>query len=211
MSDEEYYMIEKQTITMHPIQTTGLILDIGGGGEGIIGRLNGRGVVAIDTRIEELAETKNDSIKIVMDANDLAFSPTSFDVATSFFSLMFIKNKNHQRVFEEIHGVLKSEGIFYIWDVRIPSRNLDKLIFGLPLKIYVPDQKIETGYGVGWDNKEQDFTYFKKLARRTSFDIITEWSKGEIFHLKLMKRVHNHQDKKNQTNDDRSRHVQCHG
>ncbi len=196
MSDEEYYMIKKQTIAMHPIQTTGYILDIGGGGEGIIGKLNGQGVVAVDTRIKELIDTKNESVKIVMDANDLAFPPASFDVATSFFSLMFIKNKDHQRVFEEIHGVLKDEGIFYVWDVRIPLRNVDKLIFGVPLEISLPDQKIETGYGVGWFNKEQDLAYFIELAQKTNFDVITEWCKDEIFHIELMKRVHSHRSEK---------------
>ena len=36
----------------------GSILDIGGGGEGVIGRLYGRQVVAIDNRQEELDEAR---------------------------------------------------------------------------------------------------------------------------------------------------------
>ena len=127
-----------------------------------------------------------------MDANDLAFRPSSFDVVTSFFSLMYIKNIDHQKVFKEIHGVLKSEGKFFIWDVRIPSKHPDKSIFVLPLKITLPDDTVETGYGVGWNNKEQDFAYFKELARKTNFDILAEWSRDEIFHLELMKQVHTH-------------------
>lgn len=196
MNEEEYYMIEKQTIHIEPIQTNGLILDIGGGGEGIVGRLNGRQVVAIDTRIEELAETENESLKIVMDATDLTFFPLSFDATTSFFSLMYIKNIYHQKVFEEIHDVLKSNGKFYVWDVRIPPKHLDKPIFAVPLEISLPGHMVEAGYGVGWDNKEQDLAYFKELARRTSFDILSEWSRDEIFHLELMKRVYNPQSEK---------------
>jgi len=187
MSDEEYYMIEKQTIKMDPIQTNGLILDIGGGGEGIMGKLHGKKVVAIDTRIDELKETKNDSLKIVMDATDLKFLPSSFAVATSFFSLMYIKNDCHLKVFKEIHEVLKSEGRFFIWDVRIPPKHLDKPIFALPLEIILPNAKVETGYGVGWDNREQDLQYFKELAKKTGFEIVDEWSRDEIFYLKLMK------------------------
>jgi ubiquinone/menaquinone biosynthesis C-methylase UbiE len=189
MSGEEYYMIEKQTIKMNPIQTNGFILDIGGGGEGIVGRLNGRQVVAIDIRIDELKETKNDSLKIVMDATDLKFLPSSFDVTTSFFSLMYIKKNYHLSVFKEIHKVLKNEGSFSIWDVRIPRKHLDKPVFALPLEVIIPNEKVETGYGVGWDDREQDLQYFKKLAKRTGFEIVDEWSRDEIFYLELVKRA----------------------
>ena len=192
MSSEEYFVIEQQTIKMHPIKTNSLILDIGGGGEGIIGRLNGKTVVAIDTRIEELAEAKNQSTKVVMDANDLAFLPAAFDVITSFFSLMYIKNKHHNMVFEAIHNVLRSNGKFLVWDVRIPPRHGEKRVFVVPLEIILPNETIETGYGVGWDNKEQDLDYYKNLARRTGFDIKSEWSKDEIFYMELRKRTHNH-------------------
>jgi ubiquinone/menaquinone biosynthesis C-methylase UbiE len=172
---------------MNPIETSDLILDIGGGGEGIIGRLNGRNVVAIDTRIEELEETKNDSLKIVMDATDLKFLPSSFDVVTSFFTLMYIKNDNHLKVFKEINRVLKNEGNFYIWDVRIPPKNMDKKVFVLPLEILLPGDKVETGYGIGWENKEQDLQHFKELAGRAGFDIVDEWTREELFYLRLIK------------------------
>jgi SAM-dependent methyltransferase len=172
---------------MKPIETNGLILDIGGGGEGIIGRLNGRNVVAVDTRIEELEETKNDSLKVVMDATDLKFLPSSFEVATSFFSLMYIKNDTHLNVFREIHKVLKTEGKFHIWDVMIPPKHLDKPIFAMFLEILLPNEKIKTGYGIGWDHNEQNLEYFKELAEKADFKIIDEWTKDEIFYLKLIK------------------------
>src|SRR5512136_2785483 len=69
------YMTEMKTIVMKPVRTDGFILDVGGGGEGIIGKLNGKQVVSIDTSEEELEETKNESLKIVMDATDLKFIP----------------------------------------------------------------------------------------------------------------------------------------
>jgi ubiquinone/menaquinone biosynthesis C-methylase UbiE len=185
--EQEYYATEKQTIEMKPIETKGLILDIGGGGEGIIGRLNGRNVVAVDTRIEELEETKNDSLKVVMDATDLKFLPSSFDVATSFFSMMYIKNDKHRQVFQEIHKVLKRHGTFHIWDVRIPPKHVDKPIFAVFLEILLPNEKAKTGYGVSWEHKEQDIEYFNKLAEKADFKITDEWTKDEIFYLKLIK------------------------
>jgi ubiquinone/menaquinone biosynthesis C-methylase UbiE len=185
--EEEYHAVRKQKIEMKPIETDGLILDIGGGGEGIIGRLNGNQVVAIDKRIDELQETKNDSLKIVMDATDLKFLPSSFDAATSFFSLMYIKKEHHITVFEEVHKVLKEGGKFFLWEVIIPVRNGDKRVFVLPLEVLLPSSKVETGYGVGWENKEQDLQYFKELAQKTAFNVIGEWSRNEIFYLCLAK------------------------
>lgn len=184
--EEEYYTIEKQRIELKPIETDGFILDIGGGGEGIVGRLNGKQVVAIDTRIDELQETKNASLKVVMDATDLKFLPSSFDVVTSFFSLMYMKNENHPKVFKEIHKVLRSSGKFHIWDVRIPPKHADEKVFALPLEVIFPGGKVNTGYGVGWENKDQDLEYFKKLAEKAGFNIIDEWTRGEIFYLGLM-------------------------
>jgi len=77
MSREEYlaqaYMIDQQVVEIEPFKVDGFILDIGGGGEGIIGRLNGEQVVAIDKRLDELEETDNDALKIVMDESFLGF------------------------------------------------------------------------------------------------------------------------------------------
>jgi hypothetical protein len=42
------YMTETKTIVMKPVKSEGLILDVGGGGEGIIGKLNGKQVVSIN-------------------------------------------------------------------------------------------------------------------------------------------------------------------
>ena len=47
-------MFEMQDVVLHSCPGEGLILDIGGGGEGIIGRLMGDRVVAVDLSREEL-------------------------------------------------------------------------------------------------------------------------------------------------------------
>jgi hypothetical protein len=51
----------------------------------------------------------------------------------------------------------------------------------------LPTEEVETGYGTSWD-KVQNIMYFKKLARKTGFRVMKEWSKGEIFHLEMAKR-----------------------
>jgi len=79
------YTTKTQTVKLSPIETDGFILDIGGGGEGIVGKLNGGQVVAIDISKRELLETQNEALKVIMDATELKFLPKSIDVCTSFF------------------------------------------------------------------------------------------------------------------------------
>lgn len=186
MDEEEYYTTRTQAIKLSPSKTEGLILDIGGGGEGIIGKLNGRQVVAIDIRADEFKETRNQASKIVMDATDLKFLPESFDVCTSFFSFMYIDYDKHLRVFTEVHKVLRDEGRFLVWDARMPAEHGGYTAFAVDLKIQLPNEEIKTKYGVKW-NAQQDIEHFKELAQRTSFKITKEWMKGEVFFLEMMK------------------------
>jgi ubiquinone/menaquinone biosynthesis C-methylase UbiE len=148
LKKEEYYTTRAQGIKLSPSKTEGLILDIGGGGEGVIGKLNGRQVVAIDTRAEELKETGNQALKIVMDAVDLKFLPESFDLCTSFFSFMYITHDKHVRVFSEAYRVLKDKGRFLIWDTRMPLANEGYTVFVVDLEIQLPNEEIKTKYGV---------------------------------------------------------------
>lgn len=62
----------------------GGILDIGGGGEGVIGLCYGEKVVAIDLRKDELEQAPDGPLKIVMDAKELSFLEDSFDAVASF-------------------------------------------------------------------------------------------------------------------------------
>lgn len=56
ISQERMKIIEPQYITISDFECSGYILDIGGGGEGIIGRLKGKSVIAIDPNKSELQE-----------------------------------------------------------------------------------------------------------------------------------------------------------
>ena len=53
------------------------------------------------------------------------------------------------------------------------------------LKVKLPDEETEAGYGVEW--QEQNIGYFRELARKTKFKIINEWGKGGIFYLEMSK------------------------
>jgi len=187
MEEERIKIIGPFEIELKPIETHGFILDIGGGGAGMIGKLNGRQVIAIDIKEEELLETENEALKIVMDARKLQFLPESFDVCTAFFTFMYIKNEDHHKVFREINRVLKRDGRFLLWDVVIPERREDYDIFAVHLRIKFKNKTLEEGYGVKWD-KTQDMDHFKELAKETGFDVIKEWQRDEIFYLEMIKK-----------------------
>ncbi len=178
-------LIPTQSIELSPLRTDGFILDIGGGGEGIIGKLNGAQAVAIDTSERELAETKNEALKIIMDATDLKFLPDSFAICTAFFSLMYIPKSKHSKVFEEAHRVLKANGQFLLWDVTIPETEREYRQFIVPLRVQLPAKKVETGYGAKWQT--QDINHFKKLAKEYKFKVVDERSSGKTLHLKMLK------------------------
>ena len=189
MSREEYiaqaHMIEQQTIEIKPIKTDGFILDIGGGGEGIIGKLNGTQVAAIDKRPQELEETHNDALKIVMDATELKFLDNTFTAATAFYTMMYIPNHQKPKVLAETHRVLKPGARLHIWDATIPEKSGDKKHFVIPLKIVMPDETIETGYGTHL--KKQNAQTLRELAEEAGFKTIKEETGEHTFYLELEK------------------------
>ncbi|MFC1879420.1 class I SAM-dependent methyltransferase [Chloroflexota bacterium] len=86
---ERFFLFEQQKVKVHDFESSGHILDIGGGGEGIIGILKGEKVIAIDPRKRELEEAADGPLKIVMDARDLFFLDSTFNTVTAFFTLMY--------------------------------------------------------------------------------------------------------------------------
>ena len=69
---------EMQYVTINNFEADGYILAIGGGGEGTIGRLKGRQVIAVDISKRELEEAPDGPLKIIMDARDLKFLDKTF-------------------------------------------------------------------------------------------------------------------------------------
>jgi ubiquinone/menaquinone biosynthesis C-methylase UbiE len=184
----EYYSLPDNRVELPDIDTEGRILDIGGGGEGIIGLLKGDRVVAIDPNRRELEETSNDSLRILMDACDLKFLNESFEVVTSFFTLMYIHGGKWGNVFREVHRVLKDGGQFWIWDAsfHIPQ-TVKENICVIPLEVTFPDGRIvETGYGC--KKHDQDLEDFEELARANGFEILESSRAGDSFFLKLRKK-----------------------
>lgn len=180
--------VKKQKLILEKNIQGERILDIGGGGEGVIGGLYGKRVTAIDKRQDELDAAAEGPIKMVMDASNLTFKDKRFDAATSFFTMMFIDKDDHKKVFDEVYRVLKNGSEFILWDAVIPKENDSKKdIFIIELEINTPNGLIETSYGVLKKNNEQDLKYFKKLGKKAGFKIESEEDYGRTFKIVFIK------------------------
>jgi ubiquinone/menaquinone biosynthesis C-methylase UbiE len=186
-----YYFTHPQEINLNDYQFNGRILDIGGGGEGIIGQFKGSNVVSIDFRKSELDEALEagdiESLKIIMDAKDLKFLDSTFDTITAFFSIMYMPKNDHKTIFKEVFRVLKEGGEFLIWDPIIPKKKDKKNeLFAILMKVQVKNKEIITGYGTRW-NKEQDISYFIELTQKIGFKAVNQKAAEEYFFLRLQK------------------------
>ena len=54
ISEDRFFYLDQKTVILNDFNAQGYILDIGGGGEGVIGELKGDQVVAIDISKREL-------------------------------------------------------------------------------------------------------------------------------------------------------------
>jgi len=191
VTPDQIFRLEPQTLTLANFPATGPILDIGGGGEGLIGQLKPGQVVAIDVNRRELEEAGPGAFKIVMDARELQFLDGAFETATACFALMFIPTADHPRVFAEVFRVLAPGGRFLIWDAVLPVRPADvpaaQRVVAFSLTVTLPEQTIETGYGTLWPPQAYDLAYYTHLAQATGFEVVERTQQGRVLSLALRK------------------------
>jgi SAM-dependent methyltransferase len=186
-----FHRFERQELVVEDFQASGYILDIGGGGEGIIGRMKPQQVVAIDLFARELLEAPPGPLKIVMDATDLKFLDSSFDTATAFFSLMYMKPDVQKKVFAEVYRVLKPGGRWLVWDSMIPTaleKDTRGAVFYFRFKL--PKETVETGYGTPWPDLPLDLAHYQGLAKNVGFEVTSAKQQGagfQTFALELRK------------------------
>jgi SAM-dependent methyltransferase len=168
------HVFERQDLRVDDFEASGYVLDIGGGGEGIIGRMKPNQVVAIDLYKRELLESPPGPLKIIMDATDLKFLDESFATVTAFFSLMYMQPDVQRKVFAEAYRVLKPGGRWLIWDAVLPA-TLDPSTKGVIFRFtfHLPGESVRTGYGTFWPEKPMDLAYYRSLAEEAGFSVST--------------------------------------
>ena len=124
----------------------GSILDIGGGGEAVIGQIYKDRVTAIDNRQEELDEAPDCCGKQLMDATELLFPDNSFDNVTFFYTLMYMTEETQRKSICEAVRVLKAGKLMNIWDCDIRSAYPEPFIVDLDIR--TGSNTIHTTYGI---------------------------------------------------------------
>ncbi len=185
----QYYPYTRVSLEVKDFASDGPILDIGGGGEGVIGRLKGNQVVAIDLYQEELDEAPNGPQKIVMDARQLTFPEDSFGAVTAFFSLMYMKTRqDHQQVTEQAWRVLKPGGHLLVWEIDLANRPQTRQErYMVRLRYRVGDFEKGTAYGARWPTEVRGEDYYRQLAREAGFEHLTTESVAHLMFLEFIK------------------------
>ena len=167
----------------------GFVLDVGGGGEGIIGMLYGAKTVAIDKLRNELSETSNVALKIVMDACDMSFLDASFHMAVLFYTLMYMDAQCKKATLKEVCRVLKPNGIIEIWDSEVPEHTGGiQDVFIANVTVNIKGQEIKTGYGVGMSESAQTMDMICSALTSCGLQVEKADKNGSSFHVLARKK-----------------------
>lgn len=162
----------------------GSILDIGGGGEGIIGRLYGEQVVSIDKDQAELDDAPDSFAKVLMDATNMSFADGSFEHVSFFFSLMYMDDVEQRKAIMEASRVLKPGGELHIWDCTIASAYPEP--YCVDVDVQLPSEQIHTTYGIG-KLDGQDEASITRMCLDTGLSLLSRRAENPGFSLHFHK------------------------
>jgi ubiquinone/menaquinone biosynthesis C-methylase UbiE len=187
--DAQIWQAPRQVVPVEDFVAKAPILDIGGGGWGVIGQLKGQQVVAIDISDKELREAPpGPFVKIVMDARKLQFLDNAFPTATVFFTFMFMAPADHEQVFRELRRVLIPGGRLLIWDAVLPKlADAQKKYATIPITFKLPGKEINAGYATYLVPGGQGLAHFEELAVKTGFAVVSKKTSQGWFFLELSK------------------------
>lgn len=164
---------------------TGPILDLGGGGDGIIGRIYGQQAVAIDNRQEELDEAPDGPQKLLMDAAALTFDDASFQHVTAFFSFMYMPRSIQTQAISQAARVLRPGGTLHVWDAEIISAFPEPFL--IELDIDADGTPVHTTYGIVKEDAAQDADHFLRLCQNSRLKLTDLQEHDGWFYLCLTK------------------------
>ncbi len=148
----------------------GTILDIGGGGEGVIAQIGKERVTAVDKFQSEIDEAKHKAPEanwVLADARNLDFPDEHFDCATAFFSIMYMSNEDKKEVFKEVYRLIPKDGEFWVWDASISK---EQGVYLIKIKVILPNETfVKTAYGVS--SKKQTVNVAREMLEEVGFEV----------------------------------------
>lgn len=167
-----------------------LVLDVGGGGEGLVSRIATERVCAVDIKFSEVLEARiydPSSNWFVSDAQHLPFRNDLFDLVTFWFSLMFMRDDDtKRRALREAFRVLRHGGLLHIMASNI-SGDIDPFFFRAIFTL--PDGTLsKIGYGVR-GGQEQTVTKMSMFVDEIGFEVELAESHDSWFIIKAHRPV----------------------
>jgi len=175
------FRTDQQVITIQRIPR-GRIVDICGGGEGVIARIGRERVTAVDRLHSEIDEAKPfapEATWVLADVRQIPFSDTSFDNATCFFGGMCMSNEVKVAAFKEVHRILRPNGEFWCWDASMPVKEdffVIRLLVDLPC-----GKQVTTRYGN--PRKEQSPEQVIGIMKAAGFSDVKIMERHEYWHF----------------------------
>ncbi len=185
--DERIYEPPIQKIKLEALPDTGTIIDVGGGGDGLVSRIAGKRVCAVDINIDKIREARiyeQGANWFNCDGRNLCFEDHVFDIATLWFSLGYMRTwEMKQQVLIEIGRVLKANGELSIWACRIDCEEVGALF---RVDLILPDKSVSRfGFGVA-GQQNQTMTTISQILGLSGFDIIDAREVGSFFFIRCL-------------------------
>ncbi len=164
-SNPNLFTPPQQIIHLNEFKEQGLILDIGGGSEGLVSRIAGARVTALDISMLKLREAMlydPGSQWVLGDARKTCFNDSVFDIITIWFTLGYLRDsETKQAVLGEVFRLLKKGGMLSIYGCVIETQS-DSFLF--PVIIHLPDgSQVQTGYRVSGNQNQTSYTIMQLL------------------------------------------------
>ncbi len=177
-----------QEVVLNRVTGPGRIIDIGGGGEGLVARVEGDRVCAVDIRMDEVREARiheTQATWVVADARSLCFRDATFDIATFWFSLGFMPGWDVKRhVVREVSRVLTGSGALLVKACRI---DCDTDVFIFRMRGILPDGTItQVGYGMH-GRQGQDMSRTAALLEECDFHVVRMEDHGHWFEVEAVR------------------------
>ena len=182
--DSSGYETPLQEIRLDRFPSDGLIIDVGGGGEGLLSRLEKDRVCVVDISLNKIREAQIYGALAqwaVSDGRNLCFRTGSFDIATLWFSLGYMRDWSTKGlVMKEIQRVLKPEGLLSILGAKIvcPERE-----FLFRAQFTFPDGDVsQVGYRLA-GNQDQSLKSTVRALEDCGLAVLDRQDNGHWFKI----------------------------